>query len=240
MVSGADLDELLTQIGQKFITLTQLAGRLPAVKVKQLGLPPKPAQKDIVKMLGDPPPGYNTLKKGQTIYLVQGEPEDLVLEKIEKKPGRTYGQLSSVLPLNKNMVRDVVNSLLESGKISAQLSPTDKIRLFPGVPVKAETAPAPIKSKSSVPEKEAERVEAFKAAHDQAARGDYYVYIYRIRRLLNWPRKTFDELMDHLMVEGFVLANPGNPAALTDDEIKDCYQDEFGDLYLTVNWKGRP
>ena len=58
-----------------------------------------------------------------------------------------------------------------------------------------------------VPADTRERIAAFKKAHDQAARGDYYVHIYKIRRLLNWPRDVFDQLMDHLMVEGYVLAN---------------------------------
>jgi diguanylate cyclase (GGDEF)-like protein len=88
------------------------------------------------------------------------------------------------------------------------------------------------------PKTDQERVPLFKAALDKVARGDYYVSIYKIRRQLNWPRDMFDDFMDHLMVEGHVLANPGNPSKLTEDQIEDCYQDEFGDLYLTVNWRG--
>ena len=63
--------------------------------------------------------------------------------------------------------------------------------------------------------------------------------IFKIRRYLGWPREKFDQVLTMLMKEGYVLANPGNPGDLTRDEVVDSFQDEYGDLYITVSWRAK-
>jgi hypothetical protein len=40
-----------------------------------------------------------------------------------------------------------------------------------------------------------------------------------------------------MMKQGYVAAHPGNPGALMAQEVRDSFQDEYGDLYITVSWR---
>lgn len=229
--------DFFSRLGKKFISLKKLTGKIGPARLKELGLGKSSGQAEIANALGDLPPGYEYLKKGRVQYIIEGQPEDLVLSKVQARPGRTLGELARALPLTKKTLREMLNQMLAKGVLSARISSTDKVELHPGLAPRVDLG-GPEEDKPPVPETTGERLQAFKKAHDQAGRGDYYVYIHQIRRILNWPRDLFDEFMDFLMVEGYVLANPGNPAGLAADEVKDCYQDNFGDLYITVNWRG--
>jgi hypothetical protein len=239
MITTTIMDGLFSKLSESFISLKQVVRQFAGGPLKSLGLKATAKQNDIAAALGELPAGYGYLKKGAVQYLIKGNPEDLVLNKVKNRPGRTFGELARALPIKKEMLREMVNRMLETEVLSARISPTEKVQLHPGRGL--GVAPGREKAeKTPIPASLQERVMLFKKAHDQTARGDYYVHIYKIRRLLGWSRDVFDELMDHLMVEGYVLANPGNPAQLTDDQVQDCFQDDFGDLYITVNWRGRP
>ena len=239
MITPSIMDELFSKLSENYIPLKQVVRRFGGGRLKQLCLKPTANQNEIAAALGDLPPGYGYLKKGVVQYLIKGDPEDLLLNKVQNKPGRTFGELGRALPFKKEILREMVNRMLEAGALSARISPTEKVQLHPGL-TRPGATDWKMEETAPVPASIQERVALFKKAHDQAASGDYYIYIYKIRRLLRWPRDVFDDLMDHLMVEGYILANPGNPAQLTDDQIQDCFQDDFGDLYITVNWRGRP
>lgn len=238
MNSTSIIDELFSRLEDAYIPLKQVVRQIPRECLKSLGLKATATQNEIAGALGVLPAGYGFLKKGGVQFLIKGEPADLLRSRVKKKPGRTLGELARVLPFKKETLREMINGMLETGELSARISPSEKVQLHPAVS-QAVVASRKPEETPEVPPNIDERVALFKQAHDKAARGDYYVYIYKIRRILNWPRGVFDALMDHLMVEGYVLANPGNPAQLTDDQIMDCYQDEFGDLFITVNWRGR-
>jgi len=89
----------------------------------------------------------------------------------------------------------------------------------------------------SSPVQEQDRIQQFRAAYDLVGKGNNYVYIFKIRRELGWPRNQFDEIFREILEHGYFAAHPGNPGALSADEVSDSYQDEFGDLYITVSWR---
>ena len=77
------------------------------------------------------------------------------------------------------------------------------------------------------------RIKAFKTAYDAVGKGLPFVFICKIRRRLNWPREPFDQLL----AEGYIVAHTGNPGDLSTEDVIDSYQDRYGDLYITANWR---
>jgi hypothetical protein len=164
------------------------------------------------------------------------------LDYITSYKGKTFDQLNSNFPLAKESFAKVVNQLLEEGFLEARLSKTFKPVLFPSG--KKKTTSVQIAELAASAETDIERpetslsdIELFKQAYDAAGKGDNYVFIHEIRRRLNWPRSDFDNLLLKLMEEGYAAAHPGNPGALDADEVRDSFQDEYGDLYITISWR---
>ncbi len=246
-----DICQVLAQAFEKhklgFMTLKQFIRFTPASERKRLGLTKSGniKQDDIKSALTPLPETYRCLKYKNSQYLVRNIPDsELLVSYIQTKRSKTFGQLNQHFPLKKNELIKTVNSLLEKGLVKAQLSSTEKIVLYPSATtVTAQKDSRPVLT--AIPQADAESFTAdkkafiiqFRQAYHTVSKGSDYVFIHHIRRQLKWPRSQFDKMLDTLMVEGYLAAHPGNPGDLATDEAEDAYQDEFGDLYITVSWR---
>ena len=227
-------DRIMSDQDRGFFVLSGLVKSLSTADLAAIGLRKTSSNKSVIEVLGDLPSPYRYVKKGQSHFVINSPLETLLFSTIQKTPGRTPGQLAQRFPMTKPDIIGLANELLNAGRLKALISKSEKVQLYPA----AETAASaePVKAPPP-PEDRPGLIRAFKGAYDKAGRGSSFVFIHLIRRDLDWPREKFDGLLDELMVEGWLAAHPGNPGALTADEVRDSYQDEDGELYITVSWR---
>ncbi len=227
----------------RFVPLKNFLNLLENDERQNLGLKKTSSQDAVKSALSPLPPAYQFTKFKNSVYLWNGSPEEGAIDFIRLGKGKTFKQLNARFPMPMDRFLEIVNRLIDQGAIKARLSKTAQPLLHV-----ADTTTEPASSKSSgresvrpKPEKLEQQnlsdVEIFKKAYDAAGKGANYVFIHEIRKLFSWPRERFDRLLFRLMTEGYVAAHPGNPGALTAEEVNDSFQDEFGDLYITVTWR---
>ena len=61
-------------------------------------------------------------------------------------------------------------------------------------------------------------------------------YIYKIRRELNLDRQTFDQELKNLIVNQTVQTIGGDPSVMTEQEVKDSFQDNKNNLHIAIRW----
>ncbi len=232
--------------GAPFLTLKKFQNLLDDGDRQYLGLKKSSKQDDIKSALSPLPPPRQFVKYRGSVYLLGGAPEDVALDYVRAKKSLTFKQLNAYFPMAKAPFRDLVNQLLDEGSIKVRLGNSDLPILYcaekrpeapSSEPVKAKTSPETSKGKAAEDEKVLSEIELFKRAYDAAGKGANYVFIHEIRKLLAWSRERFDKLLYRLMTDGYVAAHPGNPGTLNADEVKNSFEDEFGDLYITVTWR---
>lgn len=76
----------------------------------------------------------------------------------------------------------------------------------------------------------------FRTACHRVRHTPHEVYIYRLRDALGWPKERFDTVLEHLRAQGQGELQPGTPAPMSADHIRDRYQ-VYGQLYLTLRWR---
>lgn len=253
MNSKKDIETVISGIFERedsaFMTLSRLLEKMSANERKKLGLTTKSDQQEVREKLEPLPSGFQLKRKGRSQYLIMGTYSENLLERallseILRKPGRTIGQIGVLFPYEKNrLVRDlvkIVNRLIDENKLKIKVTATERAALYPAGEVKKtesvqkeKKAPLP----APPPKNREAMIRAFKKAFDETGAGKNFVFIYRIRRRLDWSRQAFDNLMKTLREEGYIAAHPGNPGELDSDEVADSYQDRFGELYITISWR---
>ncbi len=238
------LAEAFKKHGIGFMTLKTFLKLTTTPDLKRIGITKGAPQDKIKAALNPLPEYYRHAKYRNSTYLIPNIPVGkLLADYIREKKRKTFKQVCQILPFKKDELTLRVNELLDAGVLKVQISSTGKIVLYPpeketwtGIaPTSAPEAPEPAPDLSEADEKT--RIKAFKQAYDMVGKGSNYVFIYRIRRQLQWPRKAFDVLFDALMVDGWLAAHPGNPGELAAEDVRDSYQDDFGDLYITASWR---
>lgn len=242
---GGVLTALFARLGRGYLSITALPGKLKAAERDALGIRMKQkfGVKEVVEKLPPLVPPFQLVEKGRSVFLIGSQPPDLVLEMIRRQPGKTIGELARNTPFTLERFSHIVNGLIREGRAIALIRPKSRLaELHPesgGQAPKQADAPAADERAAEPPAPSGEKdpVAAFKNAYEQAGRGKRFVEIYKIRRRLNWSREAFDALLEKLMLAGRVAANLGNPGDLTQDAVRDSYQDDYGDLYITVTWR---
>ncbi len=231
-----------------FMTLKQFLGYTSVARRQALGLAKTgpAAQAEIQAALDPLPETYRYRKYKNSIYLVKGHSDaHLLVDYLRVKRSKSLGQLNHIIPLKKGELIQTLNTLLDQGRLKVRFSSSAK-PVFALATQPAASAPVPKPARPQIPKAKVAAktpddphadIAAFKQAYNDVSQGSDYVLIHQIRRRLAWPRARFDRIMDALMVAGHIAAHPGNPGDLAADEVKDAYQDEFGDLYLTVSWR---
>lgn len=230
-----------------FMTLTQFFKALSPESRKNLGLPAKATQVVIKSRLEPLPKNYKLLRKRSSFYIVrEAQAEDLmtdnvILDMIRENEGKTVAELSNKFPFTKDvtvkLIIEQANRLLKNGKVSVQITPRERARLYPAPELIQSTGKETGIANPVLPEGIQNRRAVFKKALDAVGKGKPFVFICEIRRHLNWPRDQFDQLLAQLRKEGYVAAHTGNPGDLPTEDVIDSYQDSYGDLYITVNWR---
>ena len=241
-----DIESLLEKALEKkkfqFVRLTELVKGLTEEDRQSLGLAKSATLDAMKKALSPLPPRYQYSRFGNSDFVFGAPPADLVLEYIAFYKGKTFDQLNAKFPLAKERFAEVVDQLLEEGLLKARLRKSFKFELYPSgnekealeqTTVQVGPAGTDIDGATTA----LSDIGLFKQAYDEAGKGANYVFIHKIRRRLDWSRARFDNLLLKLMVEGYVAAHPGNPGALGADEVRDSFQDEYGDLYITISWR---
>ena len=75
-----------------------------------------------------------------------------------------------------------------------------------------------------------------KAAFDELHKERAFVRIADLRRSLNWPRETFDNMLRKLRDNETLQIHIGDNTYMTPDDIRDSFIDEIGELMGTVTW----
>ncbi|MDR2178667.1 MAG: hypothetical protein LBP21_00025 [Synergistaceae bacterium] len=150
-------------------------------------------------------------------------PEVLLFRIIQNQPGETPGTIiKKASPLKKEACLDVLNSLLEQGRVRAlKLNNKYVPVLYPGTLSKV----------IEVSE------EAFREAFQKLEQGNFYVRICDMRRHLAWPKQEFDTVLKSLRDEGKIQLQVGAIDLFNEQDIQDSFVDENGFRMLTLRWK---
>lgn len=185
---------------------------------------------------------FHVYHKGKSGYVGFRQPPGVIIfNAVTAKPGKTAGQLAQVLPMVKKEFIENLNRLLADGDVICRLNQRYAPCLDP--PARGRvTAPAP---KATVQKEEPGRVPqdlasdraAFKAAYDAIGKGEGFVRIHRVRERLAWSRERFDALFERLVSRGAIQLHQGDPSQMTEDQVRDSWQDDQGFLFITFSWR---
>jgi hypothetical protein len=180
--------------------------------------------------------------KSNLIYLSLDSKDSMILRKIRHvKSFPTFKVLrKNVAPLLNDDFTQVLNGLLLSGKVKCTfkgdnpiLSLSEQVSSQPSEPVDL------IENGSVNPDiSTVDDPGLFQAALNDSGKGRRMVYLYMIRRYLNWSRERFDTLIRKLRAEYRIQLHGGDPSIMTEEQVRDSFMDERGVLHISVSWRG--
>lgn len=235
------LKSLFHRSEKGFFRITEVRGLLTDEERAQLKITKSSKQQQVLDALGSLESPYSIRKKGSSSFILNKSLQDTLLEYIAQTSGKTIGEVAKAFPLKQVDLIKEANKLVEQGTVALQIQPKQKIELrsielhFHLDEQQSETVETENTTSSS--KADSDPVQTFKDAYDQANPGSHFVKIFKIRRYLNLPREEFDALLKTLASDEYFTLNMGNPGKLTREEVQDSFQDEYGDLYITVTWR---
>ncbi len=181
--------------------------------------------------------------KGNLIYLSLDSKDSMILRKLEQgKSFPTFKVLrKNVAPLLKDDFTQVLNDLLLSGNVKCTFKGDNPILSLAGQVSSQPSEPVNLIEEVSVnPDIETiNDPELFHAALSNSGKGRRMVYLYMVRRNLNWSRERFDTLIRKLRSEYRIQLHGGDPSIMTEDQVRDSFMDERGVLHISVSWRGK-
>jgi len=240
-----EIVDRLNKQGKSYLTVIQLRNELYESSLKHLGIdrksPPPEVLKKLTLFLGGRLQSYRgSRERGDgrvvtTSYIgFNMTPEELVLSKIRRRQRISLKQLLADFPMYKKDCLAVINGLLKSGAIECSFNE------YATPAFSASEKDQREKTKQTavdLPSAADERA-AFRAAYDKVGRGRSFVRIHRIREYLGWTREHFDRVMADLMAAYVVEPHGGDPSSMSEEEIRNSYEDQRGILYITMTWRG--
>jgi hypothetical protein len=157
---------------------------------------------------------------------------EMILRQLKRTPDKSSKELKNLLPMNAETYIETINELLAEGMIVC----TGIYKNHSVASLKLNDLPSENENEN-LPSTLDEKTNRFRKAYDVAGGGRPYVYIHKIRDLLKWPAAYFDQVLVELAQQDIIVVQGGNPALLTNREIKDSYYDKYGYLRLTVSWR---
>ena len=225
-----------------FFRVLEMRDLLTADERAQLKITKSSNQKQVLEALESLlTPPYRTITKGRSCFILNKTLQDTLLEYIAQESGKTIGEIAKAFPLKQVDLIKEANKLIEQGTVILQIQPKQKIELrsielhFQLDEQQSEQITTEDTTSSS--KTGSDPVQTFKSAYDHADPGSHFVKIFKIRRHLGLPREEFDNLLKTLANDEYLTLNMGNPGKLTHEEVQDSFQDEYGDLYITVTWR---
>jgi hypothetical protein len=237
-----DISPILAAAFQKeekpYLSVSNLVKAIPAPVRRDLGLTSVSKPKDVLQALGPLPSPYIVLRKGNSTGILAAPPAEAILKTISRVPGKTLGQVHMAIPLKKEDVIKELNHLLLKKSVRVEIAATGAFRFYiDGQGAVTTDKESDAATPPAVPGDRDGKLAAFKAAFDAIYKKHRFVFIHQVRRALGWPREVFDLFLESLMIDGTVAAHPGNPGALRRSEVEDSYQNDLGDLFLSVSWR---
>ncbi len=239
------ISDFLKKKGKDYLTVNAVKDGIGAAARRELGITDKTSASDALKKLKPYLDGeLQAFSGSKSTYIgFRLSPREIILKKINEKPGVTSKSLGSGgIPMLKKEFLSNLNALLESGAVICTLGEDYSARLKVSertVEAGATTAP-PARSADGSPGAvpTADDRAAFKAAYNEVGKGRGFVRIHRIRETLGWPRERFDRVLAGLRANLAVALHVGDPSTLKEEEIRNSFMDESGALFITMTWKG--
>jgi hypothetical protein len=181
--------------------------------------------------------------KGNLIYLSMDSKENMILRKLQQvKSFPTFKMLrKNVAPLLKDDFTQILNDLLLSGKLRCVFKGENPVlSLSEQVSTQFSEPVDLIEDEFVNPEmKTGDESELFQTALSTIGKGRRMVYLYMIRRHLNWSRERFDALIRKLRADYRIQLHGGDPSVMTEDQVRDSFMDERGTLHISVSWRDK-
>ena len=165
-----------------------------------------------------------------SVYIGQKRsPADLILQSAQQHPGISPKQLGLSLPLAQRHYLTALNDLLGTGTVVC----TFKDNHMPMLHLSSH-APAQGTVQASAGD---DRL-AFHSAYNAVGHGRSFVRIHRLRDALPWPRERFERVLRALLADYTVELHGGDPAVMTEEELRHSCTDADGTLYMALSWRG--
>jgi hypothetical protein len=181
--------------------------------------------------------------KGNLIYLSMDSKKSMILRKLQQgKSSHTFKILrKNVAPLLKDDFTQVLNDLLLSEKVRCTFKGENPVlSLSEQVSTQFSEPVDLIENGFANAEMEtANESELFQTALSTIGKGRRMVYLYMIRRKLNWSRERFDTLIRKLRADYRIQLHGGDPSVMTEDQVRDSFMDERGILHISVSWRDK-
>jgi hypothetical protein len=230
----------LEKAGKIFIPIKDMARKIPQDLRNRLEIkvsaPVKKLRQQIEGLLGQRLKIYPVKK---ATYIGRNMPsEEMIVQLIENHPDISFKLICQKVPLTRQHTIDTINVLMSAGIILPRLN--DKMNIFftlkdPAF-AKIENIRARMKEHETIHSKEKASAE-FHDAYKSVGKGRNFVRIHRIRDFLQWPEKTFDDVLKTLMQNYVIELHGGDPSSMSEKEIENSYKDEQGRLFLTISWR---
>jgi hypothetical protein len=227
-----DIIRILHQRGKDYLTVRQIIASLSTRVRQQLSLTTRHTTADVLKkitpLLGERLQVYH----GPTsIYIGQKRsPIELILSRVQQRPGISPKQLGMSLPLSKRNYLTALNALLSTGTVVC----TFKDNHMPMLHLSSNTL-----TKNAAQASGEDDRSALHAAYHTIGQGRSFVRIHRLRDVLPWPRTRFERVLRELLADYTVELHGGDPSVMTEAELRDSFTDADGTLYIALSWRGQ-
>lgn len=231
--SIADSIQSVLDKNRGFMALSRLPSHMGLQLRNKLGIKSKTPVKVLLKKLESVlEENFVLRKKGNTQYILTPcDPAEFVLAELSEDKPMTPNTVASILkPFTKADIAAILTELAESGRVKTIY--TDKLepQIFSVGGNIIGTAYEP---------KGEYTLEKFREAFSELDKGKVFVKICDLRRMLDWPREEFDDMLRNLRDREIIQMHIGDEHLMTPDEVKDSFVNELNYLMGTVTWNVR-
>ncbi len=245
MIDNQKIEKLIEEIFENedaiFLKVETVRKFLPPDIKKALGINPNgtPQYKSVEQLQPALGKRYKTFTKGLTKYIgLNITKKELIIKQMTRSPGISSKKLKEKLPLSPDDFLCLLNELLEEGLVCCKRIYKDHV--VASLHINQNPSNQQDTHEGSLidaPESLEDRTQKFQVAYNSAGGGEPYVYIHRIRNLLNWKKEDFDQTLEDLARKKIIVLQGGNPNNLSQQELDESYKDRFGYLRITVSWR---
>jgi len=229
-----EIINILDKEEKDYVTLNSLKKKGSIMRL--LNLNKKPSQSDIKKKLQPHVHQAIRITEGfnQKWFAARNiSDKELVFNSIQSNP-RSLPQLRKNFVLKTQRLLTIVPEMVSSGQLSFWLK-SDKF-------VMQLTANEFEQSKEMPQEEESCHItetdhQQMKEAYDHVGQGKSFVRIYQLREHLGWSRNRFDKTIEDLARKLMIQLHRSDPSVLSEEEIKNSYNDNDLGLCITLTWR---
>lgn len=140
------------------------------------------------------------------------DPAEIVLALLNDGNPPSPKQLAQKIPFTQKELCSILNELAGEGKIKTLFTENLEPKIYA--------------ADSRLTDTSGYTIQNFRKAYDDLHRTREFVRICDLRRQLQWPRETFDEMIRHLRDNEIIQIYLADDSSMTEDERQDCFVDE--------------